>query len=147
MYIIQIHTLDFFSFFFFLSLSIFYEQIWYIPKCFFLIFVTETISRTGVGQPRPKYIFNKCGTNIYFFFTLQRFGSSPSPNFKYNQTFTANQSPWDALHGHACGSLSVRNPSISKYITKLIMLFIYNYSSLKMQNKREKQRENLNFWY
>ena len=23
------------------------------------------------GQPRPKYIFNKCGTNIYFF-TLQR---------------------------------------------------------------------------
>ena len=25
--------------------------------------------------------FNKCGTNIYFF-TLQRFGSSPSPNFK-----------------------------------------------------------------
>jgi len=32
------------------------------------------------GQPRPKYIFNKCGTNIYFF-TLQRFG--PSPNSKY----------------------------------------------------------------
>ena len=28
-----------------------------------------------------KYIFNKCGTNIYFF-TLQRFGPSPSPNFK-----------------------------------------------------------------
>ena len=34
------------------------------------------------GQPRPKYIFNKCGTNIYFV-TLQRFGPSPSPNFKY----------------------------------------------------------------
>ena len=33
----------------------------------FLIFVTETISRTDKGQPRPKYIFNKCGTNIYFF--------------------------------------------------------------------------------
>jgi len=30
----------------------------------------ETISRTDEGQPRPKYIFNKCGTNIYFF-TLQ----------------------------------------------------------------------------
>ena len=30
---------------------------------------------------RPKYIFNKCGTNIYFF-TLQRCGPSPSPNFK-----------------------------------------------------------------
>ena len=41
----------------------------------------ETISRTDEGQPRPKYIFNKCWTNIYFF-TLQRFGPSPSPNFK-----------------------------------------------------------------
>ena len=46
-----------------------------------LIFVTETISRTDQGQPRPKYIFNKCETNIYFF-TLQRFCPSPSPNFK-----------------------------------------------------------------
>jgi len=43
--------------------------------------VTETISRTDEGQPRPKYIFNKCGTKIYLF-TVQRFGSSPSPNFK-----------------------------------------------------------------
>ena len=42
--------------------------------------LTETISRTDEGQPRPKYIFNKCGTNIYFF-TLQRFGPSQSPNF------------------------------------------------------------------
>ena len=42
----------------------------------------ETISRVDEGQPRPKYIFNKCGTNIYFF-TLQRFGPSPSLNFKY----------------------------------------------------------------
>ena len=41
----------------------------------------ETISRTDEGQPRPKYIFNKCGTNIYFF-SLQRFGPSPSLNFK-----------------------------------------------------------------
>ena len=40
----------------------------------------ETISRSDEGQPRPKYVFNKCGTNIYFF-TLQRFGPSPSPNF------------------------------------------------------------------
>ena len=47
----------------------------------FFIFVTETISRTDEGQPRPKYIFNKCGTNIYFF-TLQRFGPTYSPNFK-----------------------------------------------------------------
>ena len=35
----------------------------------------ETISRTDESEPRPKYIFNKCGTNIYFF-TLQRFGPS-----------------------------------------------------------------------
>ena len=41
----------------------------------------ETISRSDEGQPRPKYIFNKCGTNNYFF-TLQRFSPSPSPNFK-----------------------------------------------------------------
>ena len=41
----------------------------------------ETISRTDEGQPRPKYIFNKCGTNIYFF-TIQRFGPSRTPNFK-----------------------------------------------------------------
>ena len=47
----------------------------------FLIFMTETILRTDEGQPRTKYIFNKCGTNIYFF-TLQRFNPSPSPNFK-----------------------------------------------------------------
>jgi len=47
----------------------------------FLIFVTETISRTDEGQPRPKYIFNNCGTNTSFF-TLQRFGPSPLPNFK-----------------------------------------------------------------
>ena len=47
----------------------------------FLILVPETILRTDKGQPRPKYMFNKCGTNIYIF-TLQRF--SPSSNFKFN---------------------------------------------------------------
>jgi len=41
----------------------------------------KPLDRTDEGQPRPKYIFNKCGTNIYFF-TLQRFGPWPSPNFK-----------------------------------------------------------------
>ena len=41
------------------------------------------ITRTDEGQPRPKYIFNKCGTNIYFF-TLKRFGPSSSPKFKCN---------------------------------------------------------------
>ena len=34
-------------------------------------FLTETISRTDKGQPRPKYIFNKCGTNIYFFYSTE----------------------------------------------------------------------------
>jgi len=53
-----------------------------VSICLFLIFVTETISRTDKGQPRPKYIFNKFRTKIYFF-TLQRFGPSPSPNLKY----------------------------------------------------------------
>ena len=55
----------------------------------FFIFVTETISRTDEGQPRPKYIFNKCGTNIYFF-TQQRFGPKPSSNLNFfwgGQTF------------------------------------------------------------
>ena len=37
----------------------------------FVIFVTETISRFDEGQPRPKYIFNKCGTNIYFFYSTE----------------------------------------------------------------------------
>jgi len=41
-------------------------------------------SERMMGQPRPKYIFNKCGANIYFF-TLQRFGPSPSLHFKSEQ--------------------------------------------------------------
>ena len=44
------------------------------------------ISRTDEGEPRPKYIFNKCGTNIYFF-TLQRFGPSTLLNFKSLNNF------------------------------------------------------------
>ena len=48
---------------------------------FFIDFDVYYIIRTDEGQPRPKYIFNKCGTNIYFF-TLQRFGPSPALNFK-----------------------------------------------------------------
>ena len=31
----------------------------------------QKISRTDEGQPRPKYIFNKCGTNIYFFYSTE----------------------------------------------------------------------------
>ena len=62
---------------------------WKINKTVFNL-CEETISRTDEGQPRPKYIFNKCGTNIYFF-TLQRFGASPSPNFKYKGIFIIPQ--------------------------------------------------------
>ena len=29
------------------------------------------ILRTDEGQPKPKYIFNKCGTNIYFFHSTE----------------------------------------------------------------------------
>ena len=36
----------------------------------------------SMGSTQTEIYFNKCGTNIYFFFTLQRFGPSPSPNFK-----------------------------------------------------------------
>ena len=50
---------------------------------FFIDFDGYYIARTEKGKPRPKYIFNKCGTNIYIFFSLQKFGPSPSPNFKY----------------------------------------------------------------
>ena len=34
----------------------------------FLIFVTETISRTDEGQPRPEYIFNKCGHLLFLLY-------------------------------------------------------------------------------
>ena len=47
------------------------------------------IVRTDEGQPRLKYIFKKCGTNI-FFFTLQRFGPSQSPSFEINVFILGN---------------------------------------------------------
>ena len=46
-------------------------QLCYANCCLFLIFVTETISRTDESQPRPKYIFNKCGINIYFVYSTE----------------------------------------------------------------------------
>ena len=36
------------------------------PTCFKVNLCEETISRTDEGQPRPKYIFNKCGTTSTF---------------------------------------------------------------------------------
>ena len=40
-------------------------------KSFFIYFDGYYIVRTDEGQPRPKYIFNKCGTNIYFFYSTE----------------------------------------------------------------------------
>ena len=39
---------------------------WFLT-IFFIDFDGYYIVRTDEGQLRPKYIFNKCGTNIYFF--------------------------------------------------------------------------------
>ena len=36
---------------------------------FFIDFDGDYIVRTDEGQPRPKYIFYKCGTNISFFYS------------------------------------------------------------------------------
>ena len=38
-----------------------------IIMIFIIDFDGYYIVKTGEAQPRPKYIFNKCGTNIYFF--------------------------------------------------------------------------------
>ena len=41
--------------------------LWFLTKLiFFTDFDGYYIVRTDEGQPRQKYIFNKCGTNIYF---------------------------------------------------------------------------------
>jgi len=37
------------------------------PNLYFGFWILMII--TDEGQPRPKYIFNKCGTNIYFFYS------------------------------------------------------------------------------
>ena len=54
----------------------------------FLIFVTETFSRTDEGQTRPKYIFNKFGTNIYCFYSIEVW-SITSPNFIFDNIPTS----------------------------------------------------------
>ena len=87
----------------------------------------ETISRTVEGQPRPKYIFNKCGTNIYFF-TLQRFGPSPSPNFKYASKISAFYLNFKTKRSHVQSfvSLSVKlYPSIF-LLKKWVWIFFLN---------------------
>ena len=57
--------------------------LWFKKK--FIDFDGYYIIITEEGQPRLKYIFNKCETNTSTFSTLQRFGPSPSPspNFKW----------------------------------------------------------------
>ena len=59
--------------------------LWFLA--FFTIdFDSYYIVWTDEGQPRPKYLFNKCGTNIYFFYSREV--RSPSPNFKEKKTDT-----------------------------------------------------------
>ena len=53
----------------------------FFTKFFFIGFDGYYIVRTDGGQPRPKYIFNKCETNIYFLYSTEVW-SKPSPNFK-----------------------------------------------------------------
>ena len=60
---------------------------------FFFDFDCYYIVRTDEGQPRPKYIFNN-SINVELtstFLTLQRFGPSPSPNFKQTNENEAQQ--------------------------------------------------------
>ena len=47
-----------------------------------IFFLSILMVMLSLELTRPKYVFNKCGANIYFF-TLQRFGSSPSPSGRY----------------------------------------------------------------
>ena len=74
-----------FQFFWRLVIELLVTLLFYHITNYFYNFFTDFdgfyIVRTDEGRPRPKNIFNKCGTNIYFF-TLQRFGPSPSLNFK-----------------------------------------------------------------
>ena len=76
------HNLSSFPLCQFDSPNFYFEQS-FLFVYFFIDFDGYYIVRTDEGQPSPKYIFNKCGTNIYFF-TLQRFGPSPSLKFKIN---------------------------------------------------------------
>ena len=65
------------------NLSKNYQLALYLFLHFFIflsiLMVIISLELTRVNPDRN--IFNKCGTNIYFF-TLQRFGPSPSLNFK-----------------------------------------------------------------
>ena len=56
--------------FFFNNLFCLFIFLWFLTF-FFIDFDGYYIVRTDESQPRPKYIFNKCGTNIYLF-TLPR---------------------------------------------------------------------------
>ena len=62
-------------------------QLFFDEMKLFLIFVTETISKTDEDQPRPKYIFNKCGTNIYFFTHTEVWSITIAPNLYLNDVF------------------------------------------------------------
>ena len=65
---------------FFNDLLYFFIFLWFLT-IFIIDFDGYFIIRTDEGQPRPKYIFKNVEL-ISTLFTLQRFGPSPSPNFR-----------------------------------------------------------------
>ena len=70
--------------------------------------------------------FNKYGTNIYFF-TVQRFGPSPSPNLKFYLLIDNSGLPlWILLRkvtwGSSCKSERLRSPDFNK--GRVLRIFI-----------------------
>ena len=66
--------------FFLNNLFCLFRFLWFLTF-FFIDFDGYYYVRTDEGQPRPKYIFNKCGTNNYFIFLCRGFVRHHSPNF------------------------------------------------------------------
>ena len=53
------------------------------PGHFVLFLLNNAWRESDEGQPRPKFIFKKCGTNT-FLYTV-RFGASRTPNIKWRE--------------------------------------------------------------
>ena len=64
-----------FQFFWRLVIELLVTLLFYHITNYFYNFFTDFdgfyIVRTDEGRPRPKNIFNKCGTNIYFFYSTE----------------------------------------------------------------------------
>ena len=65
-------------------------------------------------------LVNKCGTNIYFF-TLQRFGSSPSPNFR--SFFNSLNSILE--HSYLMDNFEVKERTKTTFIPELLRFSLY----------------------